>query len=782
MTRTYQPKYLPNGSLNPKYRPDVRSGDSHKDKGDRHLNKDDRHASDGDRHTGRKKDTFIAIDGEGVTCPDGRHEYVLLMSSTGEKVVNVDGLSTFECFEFLLDLAKKYPQGIFVCYGSSYDVNMMLKDVPKEVLLELQEGKDNGPGRRPTDFYIDERRYALSYRQRKSFTVRVFGEPLFNEKEITTKYGFKDYERKPNYEASLTLWDVSGFFQGRFVDVLGDKKTGYFREYVNEELNDDDGLWHEIIEWPDGLRIDLTKMKDMKNRRSVFMPYELESDIVPYCHDELQALVRLMNSLRQYLNEAEIPLINWDGAGSCAGAVLRKMNVKESMCEQLPDECYQAQRRAYSGGRGELGKFGVFIGKVFNYDLHSAFPSVMPTLPCLTNGMWRKVRGLSKRPYSLTHVRWSFNYDLNFFPFFYRTMKGSIYYPPEGEGWYYRPEIDAALKAWNEGKLSTDRNPGKMEFLESWEFQPYSDVKPFAFVRDLYETRKRWKDEVNPAEKVLKFTINSMYGKLAQSLGWSTNKSGEVVKPPYHNIGYAGYITSAIRAKMFDALMQAGDDTIMVVSDGIYSTKPLDLPLGDDMGQWECKELDGMVVVQYGVYWGLKSLGREPTEREMQSESYFHKYWLYDGEWFKCNPHYQGYDRDNLTIDAIVNAWNNPPPNAELLVPSTRFVTTGSALASDELWQHWRTWRTIKRSVKLMPIGKRMMVGRSDYRNPSNDIARAQPHNSLVPTYAHAPVELTVGHMPSNPYNFRWDPDEGYDVLDGIDGEIVAAELMESGM
>lgn len=770
MPQVYQRKTLPDGSSNPKYKPDTR-------KNDRHTNKEDRHISRGDRHNGRKKDTFITVDGEGITLENGQHIYVLMKASTGERIVNINGLSTVECFEFLLNLAKKYPQGIFGCYGASYDVNMMLKDIPKEALEELQDGKDNGPGTRPTDCTINGRNYALSYRQRKSFTVRAYGNPKITWREVAHKNGTTEILPEANYEASLTLWDVSGFFQGRFVDVLGDSKTGYFNDYLYWDIID--GVYHEIIEWTDGLRIDLTNMRQMKNSRSSFTLEQLEQEIEPYCRDEVEALARLMDRLRGYLEEAGISLTQWDGAGACASAILRKMKVKDYMQEVLPEECYQAQRRAYSAGRSELGKFGVYIGKVYNYDLHSAFPSVMPELPCLTYGMWRKVKGLSDKSYSLTHIKWDLDWRLPYFPFFYRTDNGSIYFPPSGEGWYYRPEIDAALRAWSEGRLSTESYPGKIEFIESWEFQPYSDIKPFAFIYDLYQTRRMWKEQRNPAEKVLKFTIASVYGKLAQSLGWSINEHGELRKPPYHNIGYAGYITSTIRAKMFDALMQAGDNSIMVVTDGIYTTEPLDLPLGDDMGQWECNELDGIVVVQSGVYWGLKKLGREPSERELQ-EDYFHdKYWWYDGEWFKCNPHYQGYDRGSINIDAIVNAWNNPPVSAMIAFPSTRFVTTGSALASDELWQHWRTWRTIDRIVKLAPTGKRVIPGIHGNRQPGKNIEELQPHTRLVATHAATPVSLILG-QPSHPYVFKWDDDEPYELLDGIDGQVVQLEIMES--
>jgi hypothetical protein len=71
-----------------------------------------------------------------------------------------------------------------------------------------------------------------------------------------------------------------------------------------------------------------------------------------------------MNRLREYLCEIGIRITSWDGAGACAAAVLQMMKVKESMQEQLPDDCYRIQKRAYSGGRVEIGRTGVYIGPV----------------------------------------------------------------------------------------------------------------------------------------------------------------------------------------------------------------------------------------------------------------------------------------------------------------------------------------------------------------------------------------------------------------------------------
>jgi hypothetical protein len=63
------------------------------------------------------------------------------------------------------------------------------------------------------------------------------------------------------------------------------------------------------------------------------------------------------------------------------------------------------------------------------------------------------------------------------------------------------------------------------DFEEAWSFEPaLGGERPFAFLVDLYEERRRIKDEIERSgnydirEKTIKLSTNSIYGKLAQSV------------------------------------------------------------------------------------------------------------------------------------------------------------------------------------------------------------------------------------------------------------------------
>src|SRR5690348_14688779 len=78
--------------------------------------------------------TFIAIDGEGKNTPNGRHIYTYLAASTGDAIRNTTSLPTVQCLDFLLNF---HLRGTLVGFSVNYDVNMMLKDVPKPQLIQL---------------------------------------------------------------------------------------------------------------------------------------------------------------------------------------------------------------------------------------------------------------------------------------------------------------------------------------------------------------------------------------------------------------------------------------------------------------------------------------------------------------------------------------------------------------------------------------------------------------------------------------------------------------------
>jgi hypothetical protein len=202
---------------------------------------------------------FIAIDGEGITM-NGDHKLVILAASDGAELItdSDQGLTTIQCLEWLMDVKRANPQGIFIGFGFGYDANMILKDIPQE-LLEM---------------------------------LHLSGSVQAGQWHITWKPNRQLLVRNNLTGCSICIWDVRGYWRSSFVkachSVLGECA--------------------QIIEHGKNQRAEFT-LEDL--------PYMVE-----YNRAELDYLVRIMDKVRASLHAIGIKPSRYDGAGSIASALL----------------------------------------------------------------------------------------------------------------------------------------------------------------------------------------------------------------------------------------------------------------------------------------------------------------------------------------------------------------------------------------------------------------------------------------------------------------------------
>lgn len=599
-------------------------------------------------HTGRRPVSyrtreFIAWDGEGADV-NGVHQYVLLMNSKGDVLSMPEGIPTQVALDFLCNGKEKYPDAIHVVFGGSYDVNMILRDLPYNYMKLLQK-----------NHRVYWRYFNIQYIARKYFMVSRY-DKHFGDK------------RKKKALTTLSLWDVIGFFQGTFVKSLQE----YFPDREDQE---------QLLHIPE--------IESGKQRRGTFTRDELESFVIPYTRYEVEALVHLMNKLRLNFLDAGIHLSRWDGAGAAAAAVLKSYGVKKYYPVNMLTELEQAGQVAYGGGHVEMYKYGHYEGIVHHYDIIGAYPSVMPELPNIANGEWLYIKDdmfktiypNNKNYFSLYKIYWDFYNTPEIYPFFYRYPWGSeprIYYPSRGYSWIWQPELEVALK-W------LDTLGGYIKVLEKWEFVPGDDVRPFDFVEELYKKRLEYKAAGMGAALALKLAVNSFYGKMAQTVGYDPNVRDK--KPPFYNILYAGYVTSRVRARMMDAILQAPESVIAVATDGLWSLQELSLNVGKNLGQWEYERLSSFTSIQAGVYFATK---------EKESEKIYH---------------YRGFNQGSISESDVIQHWKNR--DYTMHIPTRRFVTMGTALASESRFlSHWRRWEEDTRELELFPGSRQKRFGK----------------------------------------------------------------------
>lgn len=503
---------------------------------------------------------FVSIDGEGLTRGE-RHDYVLLAAEDGTYIESYDsgGLSTIDCFEYLLALGARNEGAILVGFYTSYDVNMILRDVPSETLLQLWAG--NAWTWRAEGSY---QAYRIEYLPNRAFKLsRGFwywpenpdGTPLENARPRWYR------------EASIVWWDCFQFFQTSFIKALRD--WGVESASVGE-------------------------IEEMKARRGMFTESERDR-IRAYCALEVEQLTVLMDKVGATLDALNIQLTSWYGAGSIATALLKREGVKRHIVQDWQDEELQtAIMSAYFGGRVETFAIGVVDEGSYNYDLRSAYPAVIQDLPSLAGAVWEHVIDYESRAqWAFWRVRWKGLPPVRFTPFPYRYKK-RIYWPYSGEGWYHADEVRAAVDVFGTDTI-------EIEVLEGYVLRTATDDKPFAWVPDVYEERAEYKRRQLPQHVILKLGLNSLYGKTAQSIGPKDGKP-----PPYQSYVWAGMITAWCRAQMMRAAALVPEaDLLAIATDGLFTRTDIGsrLAIEDRLGAWERTEVEpGLMLIQPGVY------------------------------------------------------------------------------------------------------------------------------------------------------------------------------------
>jgi hypothetical protein len=422
-------------------------------------------------------------------------------------------------------------------------------------------------------------------------------------------------------------------------------------------------------------------------------------EMFQYWQEENDAYVELVTKLRQSLHSAGLYISAWHGPGAIASYSMSKNHIAQAMAK-APESVNEAAQYAYGGGRFELFKVGRINQPVYEYDVNSAYPYAISQLPNLARGHWRHTispRNVEK--FGVYRITWAVNpfEDNNFhrpMPFFHRDYRGQISFPCVNETWVWSPELA--------GKMNF---PG-LTVHEGWEFIEDDPAdKPFSWLAEIYAIRMLYKTAGNQAEYALKLLLNSMYGKMAQRVGWNQEKR---IAPKWHQLEWAGWVTSYCRAMVFRASLHAGDGLISFETDAVFTTKRLAgiLDIGSDLGKWEETRFDDFVYLQSGCRFGLK-----------------------EGVW---KEKYRGFDKGSITLDETLTALANPNPDEwQVSGKTSRFIGFRQALHTK--FDTWRQFQTDKdRIMQIGGEGKRKHVPKLCYSCRTDIPASEMAHDCAL--------------------------------------------------
>lgn len=566
---------------------------------------------------------FIMVDGEG-TGEGGDHKYILL--GCGDiQLERPDGFTDItEIFGFLYEQFREHPRACFAGYYLGYDFNMWLRCLPRDrayyLLSEVGRAK---------------RKRVCKCRGRKPCRhARIAPHPVEYHGWQFDILGYKRFKLRPkSCDCRNATCQCDGQAQWMYVNDAGPFFQASLLSVINPEK------WVSPIVSPE----EYATILEGKSSRGTAV---LDDDMRRYNRLENVVGARLLTALNVGFSSADIRLSKkqWFGPGQAAQCWMRldgKLEKTTNAVRNMPGKLRDSVIATYYGGWFELPVHGIVGGISYEYDLNSAYPTIASRMPCMC-GKWSRGTGDPKgrlshqwldgdAPSKLRLCRVAVKGRSPYLgPLPYRGRDGSVYRPRYTQGWYWQHEIDASRKAG----LIDD-----VTYLEWWEYVPCGHKPPLRSLAGLYEGRQRVGKDT-PQGKAYKLVYNSVYGKLAQSLG----------DPVYANAVYASLITSGCRTMILNAIATHPDKAaavVMIATDGVYfmSRHPeLDARLSDKLGDWSCGEKHDLTLFKPGVYWDdhtreLINAGKTPR--------------------FKARGiNAQDFARSISKVDAMFNSWD----------------------------------------------------------------------------------------------------------------------------
>lgn len=580
----------------------------------------------GSRSKKQKTYEFIGVDSEGVRrgarLVDGQlrggHLNMVLVSAGDQSLWSADDdtpLELNEVLTFLWDQFLAHRDAVFVGFSLGFDFAQWLKWLPRDKAWSLCTNA--GRAERTTEDEETGQSYEQPVRWGPWRLKMLGGKRLTIARWV--RFDKPDKNGKTGSCPEMYVNDVFGLFQMPFAKAIDD----IVMDPADREL---------IIYGKKNLR----RVQSRDEGRTVIGGREI--GLGEYNVAENLALSRLMSELADGLADPAIgitvPRDSWYGPGPITERWMK--TTKTLLRHQLHDvftsstewKFLEACRDSYFGGWFEITGHGN-VGRIWNYDINSAYPFIMATLPCLAHAeivhitdmhelarMERHGREVPSAPAPYTLVRAEMTgKDRHLGAHMHRTKEGNVLRPQETTGLIWWHELAAAVRA---GLISTYR------VTEAWTMTPKCSCDPpMADIARLYDRRqqivadtkaenKRRRAEFgndvegfyNPQEKGLKLIINSPYGKCAQSVG----------KPKYANPVYASLITAGCRTMILDAIAthpQKSAAVMMIATDGVYFTSEHPtlntVQKRSDgakvLGEWDLSTYEGFTIWRPGIYW-----------------------------------------------------------------------------------------------------------------------------------------------------------------------------------
>ena len=315
----------------------------------------------------------------------------------------------------------------------------------------------------------------------------------------------------------------------------------------------------------------------------------------------------------------------------------------------LPQEASEMAFASIKGNWLEAYSSGYWPGKIYDYDINSAYPAELSQLLDIRKGRWVK----HKTPIQQAAYGFAEGYlttHANFHPFLYRR-NGKQTYTPQGRWRTYLTlqEIDFLY----------DYKLGEFEPIRGYWWLPYGkQSRPFEGVINwLFEKRL---GTTGLRRMVIQRIGAGLWGKMGEF-------RGETLGPNFNAV-YAAIVEANTRLKVAKTCLDCGLEPLHIAIDGIITDKPLPVESSQNLGQWRLSHEGSCIIV------GASTVAFEgkggPQEFSLKFD------WLLKE--MLSHPRATNYKMSKLSPVSLALACNGKWDQLGKIIKTTRTVSIGS--------------------------------------------------------------------------------------------------------
>lgn len=442
--------------------------------------------------------------------------------------------ATFEgVMEFLGK--HKYQGAIFWLFNHRFDCEHILKLTGDRDFL--QDLRDNG-ARRPG---IEYRGYHIQYIESKLMKICRNGH-------------------------CVTLYDIAQFYRGAALAKAS-------RQYLPEKF------------WKD---IDSVSAKRIGQEKGY---YEANKEAtLKYCQQDALATLELAKLIERTFTSKGISF-----RSPISMAKISEIYVTDHyQYPKVPDglgEVHAWAQSAFHGGLFWTLRRGYFQESIYSFDINSAYPSIMVTLPHWGNGKFERV----DEPTGARFGWFACDFDCQWIPQFEfnpqtyieeRNGYGPVEVTYNNKRKIYPTGTRRQIVTAVEYRWLLKHNFA-CKFLAGFEWHKLNDkyISPFSWMGKMYEERLEIvkRDKTGMLQYALKILLNGLYGKTAQA----KRGMGKLT-----NFFYASYITAETRLMVAEVAMRHKNEVIEIATDSVTLTSDIsaEIPISKALGEWGLDE------------------------------------------------------------------------------------------------------------------------------------------------------------------------------------------------